>query len=139
MKKIILSLVSVGMISTAANAQLAIAPELGLNLANMAFKYAGVTDNTTSMKAGLAIGAVIDFGLTDNIYLQPGLFYLMNGCNGTGGTSYNLNTIQIPVNFEYKTGKEGGNRFFFGVGPYLAYNISGTFKDATTSTAVNIG
>ena len=141
MKRIILSLLSVATITTAANAQLAIAPELGLNMANMAMKSGGTTIST-SMKAGLAVGAAIDLGLTDNIYFQPGLFYLMNGAKATVSgidATYSLNTIQIPLNFEYKLGDDGDNRFFFGVGPYIGYNLSGTSKAGGTSNTLKIG
>ena len=134
MKKIILSLLSVAVLATAANAQIAIAPELGLNMANVAFKPSA----STSMKAGLGIGAIVDIGLTDNLFLQPGLFYEMTGCNFSGG-SYNVNTIQIPVNIEYKLGEAGSGRFFFGVGPYLADNIGGTIKVGSNSTSLKIG
>lgn len=138
MKKLILSLTAVSLFATASNAQLAIAPELGLNLANMAFKTPSVTLNT-SMKVGLAVGGVVDLGITDNIYFQPGIFYLMNGCNYTGG-SYNVSTLQIPLNFEYKFGKDGGTRFFVGVGPYLGYNVGGKVKDDQLgSSSLKIG
>ncbi len=139
MKKLILSLLSVAAIATSANAQLAIAPELGLNMANMTGKSGG-TSSDYKMKAGLAVGAVIDFGLTDNLYLQPGLFYLMNGAKANvGDATINVNTIQIPINFVYKLGEEGDNRFFFGVGPYIGYNLSASVKSGGNSTTINIG
>ncbi len=137
MKKIILSLLAVGMLSSAANAQIVFAPELGLNLANLAVKTGGAS-LSTSMKAGLGIGANVEIGLTDNLFLQPGLFYEMTGCNFSGG-SINVNTITIPVNVNYKLGDEGDNRFFFGVGPYLGYNISAKSKVGSTSTTIDIG
>jgi len=129
MKKIILSLLCIAAIGTTAKAQLAIAPELGLNMANITGKSDGTTVNT-KMKAGIGLGAVIDLGLTDNIYFQPGLFYEMTGCSFTDEPTgkYSINTITIPLNFEYKTGKEGGNRFFVGIGPYIAVNFSGTYS-----------
>ncbi len=132
-------MLSVALIATTANAQLAIAPELGLNLANVTGKSGGVSTDT-KMKAGLAIGAVIDLGIADNIYFQPGLFYLMNGAKAnTGDVTMNINTLQIPLNFVYKLGEEGGNRFFFGVGPYLGYNISANYKAGGNSTTIDIG
>jgi hypothetical protein len=146
MKKIVLSILSVAVIATTANAQLAIAPELGLNMANLAIKSVG-TSQSTNMRIGLGLGAVIDLGLTDNIYFQPGLFYDMTGAKNTQTpvVHWNINTITIPLNFEYKTGEEGGNRFFAGIGPYIGYNISGTAKiDAagavpSSSRSLNIG
>jgi hypothetical protein len=134
MKKIFLSLLTVAIAATEANAQIAIAPELGLNMANLAFKPSG----STSMKAGAALGAIVDIGLTDNLFLQPGLFYEMTGCNFSGG-SFNINTITVPVDVEYKLGEAGSGRFFFGAGPYLGYNISGTAKGSGSSTSLKIG
>ena len=139
MKKLVLSLLSVAAIATTASAQLAIAPELGLNMSNMSLKAAGATIDS-KMKAGLAVGAVVDFGLSDNLYIQPGLFYLMNGYkDNTGDGVFSVNTIQIPINVQYKLGEEGGNRFFFGVGPYLAYNLGASYKVGGVSTTIDIG
>jgi hypothetical protein len=117
----------------------AFGPEIGLNMADMALKSV-----TTSMKAGLAAGVVVDFGFNNHFYLQPGLFYLMNGCDVSKTTyipsySINLNTIQLPVNVLYKLSKPGGSRIFFGIGPYIAYNISGTSKSGSTSSTITIG
>jgi len=118
---------------------IAFGPEIGLNMANMA-----MTSLTTSFKFGLAAGAVVDFGLSKNFYLQPGLFYLMNGCTVSKGTynpsySINLNTIQLPINVLYKLSKPGKSRIFFGLGPYVAYNISGTTKSGSTTSTITIG
>lgn len=129
MKKIILSLFSVAAIATTSNAQLSFAPEAGLNMANMNMKSAGSTVST-SMKPGVAIGAIVDFGFTDNLFLQPGLFYVMNGAKlSSPSLTYSINSLQIPVNVIYKLGEDGNNRFFFGAGPYLAYNLSGNVSD----------
>jgi hypothetical protein len=141
MKKIVLSLLSVTVIATAANAQLAIAPELGLNLSNITGKSGGVSSDT-KMKAGLSVGAVIDLNLTDNISFQPGVFYRMTGYKsdfaGTDITA-NVNTIEIPLNFQYKFGEAGHNYFFAGVGPYVGYNFSGKVKGGGTTTDLEIG
>ena len=117
--------------------ELSFGPELGLNLSNMPINDSG-TKAQTSIKPGLVVGGIADIGITDNIYLQPGLFYLMNGCKVTGG-SLNLNSIQLPVNVEYKLGKRGKNRIFFGLGLYVAYNISASVKAGGTSTTLKIG
>ena len=141
MKKLLLSIFVAAGSATAANAQ--IAPEVGLNMANMTFKTAGGyippgTAISTSLKTGFTVGIIRERSLTDNLFLQPGLFYLMNGCNFTGGGSYNINTVQIPINIAYKPGQAGSNRFFFGGGPYIGYNISGTLHTGGSSKAINI-
>ena len=138
MKKIILSLLSAGVIATSANAQISFAHELGLNMADLSIKSMGHSAST-SMKAGIAVGGIVGFELTKNIYLEPGIFYLMNGCNGSNSSSININTIQVPVNVEYKLNKAGENRIFFGAGPFIAYNISATSKSGSNSVTMDIG
>ena len=130
MKKTILSIFSVAAIATATNAQVTYGPEVGLNISNYMGKSGGKTQSTTA-KAGLRVGGVVDFGLTDNISLQPGIFYVMNGYKQSAfGTdvSVSVNTIEVPINVEYKFGMPGGNRFFVGVGPYIALNMGGNVK-----------
>ena len=143
MKKLILSLFMIITSIVGANAQFSIAPELGLNMANMTLKEKiGINPPVTigtAMKAGLVIGAIADLGLNEKLYVQPGVFYLMNGCNIVGGGTYNINTVEIPVNIVYKSGQEGGNRFYFGVGPYIGYNISGTVKMSGSTTTLSFG
>jgi len=125
---------------------IAFGPEIGLNMADMTLKGSNFTQKT-SMKAGLAAGIIVDFGFNNHFYLQPGLFYLMNGCNikqnatppSSPSGSFSLNTIQLPVNVLYKLNEPGGSRIFFGLGPYVAYNISGTSKYGSTSSAITIG
>jgi len=62
-----------------------------------------------------------------------------------GGTvTTTINTLEIPLNILYKFGKPGVDNFFVGVGPYIADNISGKFKEndnfnGSASTKVNIG
>jgi hypothetical protein len=139
---------------------IAFGPEFGLNLPDMALQSGGQTIST-SIKPGLALGGIVDYGITNHFYLQPGLFYLMNGCNISTGyfyypgyqnsyspISYFLNTFQLPVNLLFKFGKPGRFRLFFGIGPYIAYNISGALAISTIasikgianeSTALTIG
>jgi len=143
MHKIILTVFSIALLADKADAQISFAPEIGLNMATMSMKVNDLSSGSftyaTGPKAGLAIGGVADMGITENIYFQPGFFYVMNGVKLTAGYEtaggvWNINTLAIPLNFEYKTGETGGNRFFIGTGPYIGYNISASYKydDNTT-------
>lgn len=118
-------------------AQITVAPEAGLNLATMAMKVTNLASGSftyaTSLKPGLAIGAIADIHIRTGLYFQPGLFYEMTGTKLTAGYensggSWNINTLKLPLNLEYKFGRPGGNRFFAGTGPYYAVNISGNYK-----------
>ena len=123
-----------------------IAFESGLNMANLALK-AGGTKVNTSFKPGFAFGVVADTRLSQHIYFQPGAFYEMTGCKTTTDPkgSYYLNTVNVPLNIEYKTGEKCGRRFFAGAGPYVSYNISGNYTTVaydnipSTSTPITIG
>ena len=142
MKKVFLSLFSLAALASTSQAQLAIAPELGLNMATINGKSGGVSQ-TTSMKAGLGVGAVVDVAITDNITFQPGLFYEMTGFKqSVMGTDVkvNINTLTIPLNFQYCFGEDNVG-FFVGIGPYLGYNISGNISGTGSggSTTLNIG
>ena len=141
MKKIVLPFLTFACFASAANAQIAIAPEAGLNMANMTFK----PSSTTSMKVGATVGAIVDLGLSDNLFIQPGLFYMMNGCKLKGTAPFpdvnvNVSTLEIPVNVEYKFGDVGGGRFFLGAGPYLGINVGGNLKaSGSPSTSIKYG
>jgi hypothetical protein len=143
MRKISFLFIAFIILATASKAQVSVAPELGLNIASMAMKVTDLAGGSftykTGMKAGLALGAVADVRLARSIYFQPGLFYEMAGTTFTAdyvhfGGQWALNTITVPLNFEYKTGNEGGNRFFVGFGPYVAYNFSGSYKTEANQT-----
>ena len=127
-----------------ANAQIAI--EGGLNMSNMSIKEAD-TKLATKFRTGGAVGIVGDLSFNEHVYFQPGLFYQTAGCVITGPPSgeYDLNTITIPLNIEYKAGEKCNSRFFAGAGPYVCKNLSGTFsRDSygpvpSSSGSLNIG
>ena len=113
-----------------ASAQLGFGGEIGLNGSQDMVKVAG-NDKPTLLRFGMRIGGLSDIALTDNFFLQPGLYYVANGykANFTGGhEEYNINTIEIPVNIIYKFGKLGASRLFVGAGPFIGYNINGYYK-----------
>lgn len=103
--------------------------EAGANFANMNVQFTGNT-NSYNSKTGDLVGFVIDApsSPSNQLYLQPGLFYMLNNTHvsGSEGTSnVSINTLELPVNTIFKTGHPGDCRFFIGVGLYAAYNMSG--------------
>lgn len=70
-----------------------ITPTLKFNLANI------VGDNTDgfSMKLGLAAGADAMYQLSPLVGLSGGLFYSMQGCEGSGDLKYNIDELLIPL------------------------------------------
>ena len=125
MKKIILSVIAVTTISAAVRAQ-DVSPEIGLNLANLKVMGADATANT-NVRGGLLAGLTFDYKVSNNVFIQPGLFYKMTGTSSTaaGDPKLNINTIEIPVNAYYKFGVTGGGHFCIGAGVYLGLNLSG--------------
>ncbi len=125
MKKLVLSAILISLFAVA-HGQLSIAPEAGLNFANM---RAGIQTNLpkggivhTTIRTGIAAGIIADYRLISRLSLQSGVFYLTNGCNVTGGGYVSVNTIQIPLYIQYgKTG--GGPDFFAGLGPFVGFNF----------------
>ena len=113
----------------AVTAQLGFGPEVGLNGSKDMVRTAGV-DKHAKTRFGMRIGGLADIALTDNLYLQPGLYYVSNGykTNFNGGhDEYGINTVEIPINVVYKIGTPGNNRFFVGAGLFVAYNKDGYY------------
>ena len=102
---------------------------------------------------GARVGLVADFGISDNFSIQPGLLFVMKGVryeqsfdigDNNNGAEFeaqqklNLNYIQLPINFQYKT-REDGTGFFVGAGPYFGYAISGKGVAQVKSTTYTNG
>jgi hypothetical protein len=138
MKNTGLTLLFVALMATTANAQVGF--ELGLNMANLAIKSNGTTLKTT-YKPGFAIGIPANIALGQHFYFEPGLFYEMTGCKIPGPPvgKYSINTITVPLNFEYKTGEKCGNRFFIGIGAFIGYNVGGSVDNGSDIETLTIG
>jgi hypothetical protein len=83
----------------------------------------------TNIAVGGTIGGYADIRMCGQFYVQPGLFYLMNGgadvilYNEFSGHPLDINMIEVPVTVAYKTGRPGyWPRFTVGVGAYFGYN-----------------
>ena len=113
-----------------AKAQLGFGGEVGLNCSNYMVKKSG-TEVETKNRFGMRLGGLADIAISDNFFLQPGLYFVSNGYhrNFPGGKDeVGLNTLELPVNIEYKIGMLGTNRFFVGAGPYASLYTGGYYK-----------
>jgi hypothetical protein len=72
----------------AANAQVSIGPELGLNISS----FTG-SANTFTSRTGARLGFSADVKIVDNLFLQPGLFYSSKGGHTVNETSQNLASL----------------------------------------------
>jgi len=136
MKKILLLFLFLALRPLTSPAQVKYGAEATLNVSNYTIKTPGLLVPTTFWVPGFSIGGLADYSINDNISLQPGLFFAINGIKysytipflGSADFSAHINTIQIPVNVQYKFGDAAGNRFFVGAGPFFAVNLSGSAK-----------
>jgi outer membrane protein with beta-barrel domain len=122
--------------------------EAGVNLSNYYFKH-DLYSWSNDMIVGGRAGGIVDIALSNQLYFQPGLFYAMNGTKATyrvvqtkSHETININTIELPANILYKTGKPDAGRFFVGLGPYVGYNVSGTITNTSSDLSkgtVHIG
>ena len=137
MKKLafMLSIVFIALLALNTQAQIKIGPKVGLNLANIRTDYADSDfEPETQMKLGFEIGAMVEFGFTDNIALQTGLSFSQKGyavdleegladgqsLEGDGYDRTTLNYLQIPLHIAYKI-----ENFQIFLGPYIAAGIGG--------------
>ncbi len=136
MKTMILSCLAVAMLATGAKAQMAIGPEGGVNISNYTGFSGGQYLNTT-IQTGLRIGGVIQDPISHSFYIERGLFYVLNGYKmdvAGGNASAWVNTAELPLNLLYKFRANGaGDRVFIGIGPYLAFNLTGRYKISALS------
>ncbi len=119
--------------------------EIGANAANYYFSQPGYNYDNTFTVAG-RFGGVLDIALSRHLFLEPGLFAVVNGTNLT----YNnyipehvyVYSGELPINILYKLGNARGNRFFFGLGGFLGYNFAGSNSNTTSSiypTDIKVG
>ena len=156
MKKFMILAAGTMMITSAAFAQIGIAPEVGVNFANMHGRYTDPSsaskDDITfkgGTKIGVKVGANVNINVGDRIQIQPGLFYSIKGFkqgspqNRDNGyylapTKENMTVhyAELPVNVQYMFNDPGEGRFFIGLGGYVAMAFSG--KDKLKADAVSV-
>ena len=108
-------------------AQISFAPEAGLNLANMHWKF-GDEKLDNGIKLGAKVGVNVNIPVGDRLIVQPGLFYATKGMKSEDDdvkTNITLHYAEIPVNIIYMFNDANEGRFFVGAGPYLGIAISG--------------
>jgi hypothetical protein len=142
MRKLLLSTAILAALGYTSKAQIAIAPEVGLNMSNMKFgSTPGVTRSDASIM-GFKAGVIVDLGITGKLSIQPGIFYSIKGSNqkwSAGPLSINqdiiINYVEVPVNIQYEIVDVKVGKVFVGAGPYLGYAISGKTRGISPTTA----
>jgi len=134
MKKLFFAAIIAVFSMTSVNAQ-QFGVKAGVNFANMSGTYIDKykdndPDYETSGRTGFHFGAVVEFELSDQIYLQPEILYSTQGFKqstklGTKTIDFTqkMDYLSIPVMFEYKISDE----FSIQAGPQIAFLISSKF------------
>lgn len=152
LKKQHISILSAALLLAGANvaqAQVSIAPRIGLNASSIQFD---IEDDDPDSKllfapqAGVTLNA--QFG---NLSLQPSLLFSQKGgkfveklessftddngetyaIKGEEKVTFRLNYLEVPVNLVYSTsGEEGGFQVF--AGPYVGVGLGGKYKGEST-------
>ncbi|PSL49183.1 putative outer membrane protein [Chitinophaga niastensis] len=84
---------------------------------------------TSKILTSVRAGVTADIPLADEFFIGTGLLY-----SGKGGKDKNsdmkttLSYLEVPVNFMYKP-EVGNGKLVLAAGPYLAYGISGKYKN----------
>jgi hypothetical protein len=74
-------------------------------------------------KAGMHIGVVSEFGISDKLFFEPGLFFSQKGTSYDVDGDYDMrmNYLDIPLNLKYKMGN-----FFLQGGAVVGIGLNGT-------------
>ncbi|MEW5675098.1 porin family protein [Flavobacterium enshiense] len=140
MKKTLMILSAVFAFGIAANAQegektssssesIKFGVKAGLNMTN----FTGDNVNTDA-KAGIYLGGLVDFAVTDKFHVQPELMYSMEGADNDLGISY----VRVPIMAKYYI-VEGFN---VQAGPEVAFKVAteeDVFDEMTKSVDFGIG
>ncbi len=123
-KKLVLTIVFFGCLSTIINAQLGI--RAGLNFSSAKIEVLGINANTDS-KVGVHFGLLNDFKLADKIIFRPGVLFSLKG-GKTDESSLNYSYIEVPFSLIYNfTGEDSG--FFAEAGPYVGLLLAAKSED----------
>lgn len=131
MKKVLLSLGLVAILSGAAQAQgIKFGAKAGASLTNVVGDDAS---NDNSYKFGFNGGVLANFGINDMFSIQPEVLYSMKGAKTNGDARVNLNYVDVPVMVKVATGATG---LFFEAGPQVGFLLSANAKNNSNSVDV---
>ncbi len=102
----------------------------GATLSKLIAKFEGASISSQS-KIGFTAGITGDIQMGKNFSFMPALNFVQKGAKSKQDSyesTTNLNYIEIPLNFVYRTPGQSGH-LFIGAGPSFAYGISGKMKD----------
>ena len=120
-----------------ASAQVRFGIKAGLNLANLSFVNFGELEPSLKMLPTYQVGALAEFGITENLGVGVGLQLHGKGAKSdeaNDDSSIKLGYLQVPVMLQFR--KSG---FYAGVGPYAAFGIFGKSETGGEREDVSFG
>ncbi len=98
-----------------------------------------LSEGELDSRIGYHVGAVMDWNVAKNLYVQPGLFFTTRGAKSESKfeeegiqvseeTKYNLNYLQIPISVSYRFPVSKQFKIDVNAGPYFAMGIGGKVK-----------
>lgn len=125
-----------------ANAQVSFGIKGGTNIAEHSFKEQGTTINRASIN-GFTLGAVLEIGLSENVFVQPEAVFVQKGSEleaPTLGEKINVNYIDIPVLLKVKLLNTKLINVNLLGGPSFGLALNGEETDANNQTIdINFG
>lgn len=144
MKRSILITISFILLMNAAQAQNSFGIAGGATFSKFNAKSEGFSISTKT-HIGFTAGVVGIFSLGENFGFRPELNFTEKGGDMSGfdgeddvKVKISLNYLELPLNFVY-VAKSSKGKFFGGAGPYVAYGLSGKYKENGTSDKIVFG
>ncbi|RYY71420.1 MAG: PorT family protein [Chitinophagaceae bacterium] len=106
---------------TAANAQTSFGIKAGVQ--SNALRISDGDSKVAYLGTGAHLGFVADLSVSENFSVQPNLLFQMKSVKPSDDISLSLYTVDLPINFLYKSGG-----FFAGAGPNLSFGLSAKSK-----------
>lgn len=116
--------------------KLTLGPTVGFNLSNFSVSN-GTTTTTTGNRYGYVFGLAGEYTLTENLFLDPQVYYAQYGNSVTSATTVTTtkyDVVEVPLYLKYKIMPGSKLRPFAFAGPAFGYRLSSSIYDGTTTT-----
>jgi len=112
-----------------ANAQekIAFGVRAGLNVNSLSVSG----ESGLKSRVGYHVGAVMDWNVAKNLYVQPGLYFTTRGAKTSDegmDMKINMNYLQVPITVAYRFSVTEKVKIDLNVGPYVAFGLGGKAK-----------
>ncbi len=115
---------------TNAQEKVAFGVRAGLNVNSLS-----VSDESgLKSRVGYHVGAVMDWNVAKNLYVQPGLYFTTRGAKSSDEgweQKINMNYLQIPISVAYRFPLSETVKLDINVGPYVALGVGGKIKSVS--------